>query len=100
MRRIEPLLTVPAAAEIVEVVDANRIAREGLWCDHILDPEIRPETARAPEGAKPAFGRQPGAVSMTMLLYPFILLTSSPGLTRRSRAACSGDRYRWMPGSA
>jgi hypothetical protein len=52
---------VPATAEIVEVMDADRIAREGFRRRHVLDPEVFPEPARATKCAEPAFGGEPCA---------------------------------------
>jgi hypothetical protein len=57
MGSIGSRLFVPAAAEIVEVLDADGILRKGFRCRYVLDLEIRPETAGAPECAETALGR-------------------------------------------
>ena len=67
MRCIRLCSFVPATAEIVEVMDANRIAREGFWRRYVLDPKVLPEPAGAAKCAEPAFGGEP-LVRMTMLL--------------------------------
>ena len=47
---------VPATAQIVEVMDADRIAREGFRRRHVVDPEVLPEPAGAAKCAEPALG--------------------------------------------
>ena len=59
MRSIRLCSFVPAAAEIVEVMDADRIAHEGFRRRHVLDPKVLPEPAGAAKCAEPAFGGEP-----------------------------------------
>ena len=54
-------LFMPAAAKIVELMHADRIAREGFRRRNVLNSEIRPEPALPTEGPKPALGGQPSA---------------------------------------
>src|SRR6478672_419834 len=61
MRRIRLRSFVPATAEIVELMDAGRIARERVRRRHVLDPEVLPEPTGAAKCAEPAFGGEPCA---------------------------------------
>ena len=59
MGGVGPRLFVPGAAEIVEIVDADRIAGEAFRRRHVLDPEVLPQPASPAKSAEPALGRQP-----------------------------------------
>src|SRR5258705_11864408 len=61
MGGVGPRLFVPAAAEIVEVVRADRIAGEAFSRRYGLDPVVLPQPAWAAKRAEPALGRQPRA---------------------------------------
>ena len=50
-----------AAAQVVEVVHAVRVAGEGLGRRELHRVELRPDAARVAEGAEAALGRDPGA---------------------------------------
>ena len=67
MGGVGPRLFVPGAAEIVEIVDEDRIAGEAFGRRHVLDPEFSHSPPGPRKVPSPLSADSPAPVSTTML---------------------------------